>query len=427
MLHRVFALREGETAPVLLSTLLFWLLLTAYYLLRPLREEMGLAGGVDNLPGLFMITLAAMVLVAPLLGWLVRRYRREVFLPAALHFFAANLVLFYVALRFTSGDELVVVGRVFYVWLSVFNLCVLSLFWAFMVDGFGYERSRRLFGIVALGGTAGAIVGSGLTTLLVSAVGRHNLVLAALVLLEAAVACILVLSRRFYAAGYEPTAHEAPGGGILAGVTRTVKSPYLLGISAYIFLYSLTATFLYFEQARIIAANVVGRDARTAMFGQIDLWTNVLTLGCQLFLTGRLLRVLGAGLVLAMLPLAVGLGFAALGAWPTLTVLVIFQVARRAGNYALAKPARETLFTVLDREDRYKAKNFIDTFVYRGGDALGAGIFARITATGLVSVAWLAVPVAAVWLVVALALGRRQRTLARRRAADGGTGPATVS
>ncbi len=195
-------------------------------------------------------------------------------------------------------------------------------------------------------------------------------------------------------------------------MTRTLRSPYLLGISLYIFFYTLTATFLYFEQARIIAANVLGRDARAAMFGSIDLWTNVLTLGCQLFLTGRLLRKLGTGWILALLPLIVGVGFAALGAWPTLAVLVVFQVARRAGNYALAKPARETLFTVVPREDRYKAKNFIDTFVYRGGDALGAGIFARITSVGVVSVAWLAVPVAALWLVVALVLGRRQQRLA---------------
>jgi AAA family ATP:ADP antiporter len=428
---RVLALREGETAPVLLSTLLFWLLMTAYYILRPIREEMGLAGGVDNLPRLFLVTLGAMVLVAPLLGWLVRRHRREVFIPVAMRFFAANLVLFYFALRFAGPELMILTGRVFYVWLSVFNLCVLSLFWAFMADGFGYERSRRLFGIVAIGGTVGAVLGSGLTTFLVDVIGRHNLILVSLVLLEGAVRCVGALSRRFVADGFAPTAPATPepDGGVLAGVTRTVRSPYLLGISAYIFFYSLTATFLYFEQARIIADNVVGRDARAAMFGTIDLWANVLTLAGQLLLTGRLLRRLGSGPVLALLPVAVAAGFAALGAWPTLTVLVVFQVVRRAGNYALAKPARETLFTVVDREERYKAKNFIDTFVYRGGDALGAGIFARILATGVASVAWIAVPVAAAWAVVAVLLGRRQRSLAARAAPpEGAAAPgATVN
>jgi len=427
---RLLALREGETGPVLLSTLLFWLLMTGYYILRPIREEMGLAGGVDNLPRLFLVTLSAMILVAPLLGWLVRRFRREVFIPIALRFFAANLVLFYLALRFADGDTLVTTGRVFYVWLSVFNLCVLSLFWAFMADGFGYERSRRLFGIVAIGGTIGAVFGSGLTTFLVDVIGRHNLLLVSLVLLEGAVRCIGALSRGFAADGFAGAGAAAAetDSGILAGVTRTVRSPYLLGISAYIFFYSLTATFLYFEQARIVADNVVGRDARAAMFGTIDMWANVLTLAGQLLLTGRLLRRLGSGPVLALLPVAVAVGFAALGAWPTLTVLVVFQVVRRAGNYALAKPARETLFTVVDREERYKAKNFIDTFVYRGGDALGAAIFARILATGIASVAWIAVPVAAAWAAVALLLGRRQRELAAtgEPATAGAAPPAAV-
>jgi len=411
-IERLLALRGEETAPVLLSTLLFWLLLTAHYILRPLREEMGLNGGVENLPSLFMVTLSAMILVAPLLGWLVRSFRREVFIPVALWFFAANLLLFYAAMRLAHGDALVMAGRAFYVWEAVFNVCVLSLFWAFMADGFGYERSRRLFGIVAVGGTVGAVTGSALTTSLVESVGRPNLFLAAVVMLLGAAWTVRVLARVFDSGRTGRPGAGPAGGSILAGITRTLRSPYLLGISLYIFFYTLTATFLYFEQARIIAANVLGRDARAAMFGAIDLWTNILTLGCQLFFTGRLLKKLGTGWILALLPLIVGVGFAALGAWPTLAVLVVFQVARRAGNYALAKPARETLFTVVPREDRYKAKNFIDTFVYRGGDALGAGIFARITSVGVVSVAWLAVPVAAVWLATAMVLGRRQKQLA---------------
>lgn len=409
-------LERAETAPVLLSALLFYLLMTGYSILRPLREEMGLAGGVDNLPRLFLVTLGAMVLAAPLLGWLVRRHRREIFIPVAFRFFAVNLLLFFILLKTASGGLLVLAGRAFYVWLSVFNLFVLSLFWSFMADGFGYGRSRRLFGIVALGGTLGAMLGSGLTTLLVGVVGSHNLFLVAAAFLEGAVRCVGPLGRRFAqdASALDAAADSPSRGGILSGVTRTAGSPYLLGISAYIFFYSLTATFLYFEQAQIVAANVLGRAERAAMFGTIDFWANTLTLAGQLLLTGPMLRKLGSGPVLALLPLVVAAGFAAVGTWPTLTILVVFQVARRAGNYALAKPARETLFTVVDRSDRYKAKNFIDTFVYRGGDALGAGIFARITAggAGMVTVAWLAVPIALMWAAVAVYLGRRQRALA---------------
>ena len=414
VLGRRLGIDPRETRAVLWSALLFYLLLNSYYILRPLREEMGLAGGVDNLPRLFLVTLGAMALVAPLVGWMVRRFSREMFIPLALRFFAANLVLFYLLLRLGGDRPGMLAGRVFYVWVSVFNLVVVSLFWAFMADGFGYDRSRRLFGLIAAGGTLGAIGGSGTTSLMVGIVGRPNLMLLSALLLELAVRCVGTLAREFRR--LDPTGHPgAPSrrdGGIWAGITRTLASPYLLGISSYIFLYSLTSTFLYFEQARIVAEHIAGREARASLFGLIDLLTNALTLVCQVLLTGRLLRRLGSGPVLAVLPVATIAGFLALGAWPTLSVLVAFQVLRRAGNYALAKPARETLFTVVDREERYKAKNFIDTFVYRGGDALGAGISGRLI-PGLAA-AWPAVPAAAVWAVVAILLGRRQQRMAGR-------------
>jgi len=401
-----------EMKTVLLAALLYYLLLSSYYILRPLREEMGLAGGVENLPRLFMGTLVAMALVAPLVGWLVRRYSREVFIPVSLRFFALNLVAFFVAVKLGEDQPSMLTGRIFYVWVSVFNLCAVSLFWAFMADGFGYDRSRRLFGLVAAGGTLGAIGGSGTTSLLVGVVGRPNLMLLSALLLELAVRCVGAMVNEFRVLNptVPPAARDSGDGGILAGITRTARSPYLLGISSYIFFYSLTSTFLYFEQARIVAAEISGREARATVFGLIDLLTNVLTLGCQLLATGRLLRRLGGGPVLALLPVITASGFVVLGAWPTLTVLVAFQVLRRSGNYALAKPARETLFTVVGREDRYKAKNFIDTFVYRGGDALGAGLSSRLIPA--VGAAWVAAPAAVVWAGISLALGRRQKKLA---------------
>lgn len=404
-IQRALALREGETGPLILSCLLFWLLMSGYYILRPIRDEMGIAGGQDLLHTLFLVTLAVTALAAPAVGWLVRRFRREVFLPVALRFFALNLVIFYLALRFAGEGTLVWAGRVFYVWLSVFNLSALSLFWSFMADGMGYERSRRLFGIVAVAGTVGAVFGSGLTTLLVSAVGRPNLLLVAMVLIEAAARGIGPLSRRFDRAGGGEAAQ--PDTGILAGVTRTARSPYLLGIAGFLFCYTMSNTFLYFEKTRIVAESVSGSDARAAVLGEIDMWANLLTLVVQLLLTGRLLRSLGAGPLLLLMPLGFAGAFLALGAWPTLTLFIVLQTVLRAANYALAKPARETLFTVVPREDRYKAKNFIDTFVYRGGDAVGS----LVTQAAAV-IAWVAVPVAAGWALLAVYLGRRQRQLA---------------
>lgn len=416
-IERFLALREGETAPVLLSCLLFWLLMSGYYILRPIRDEMGIAGGQDLLHRLFLVTLAVTALAAPAVGWLVRRFRREVFLPAAMRFFALNLVIFYLALRFADPRTLVWAGRVFYVWLSVFNLSALSLFWSFMADGMGYERSKRLFGIVAVAGTLGAVFGAGLTTLLVKVVGRPNLLLVAMLLIEAAARGVGPLSRRFDAVGGH--AVPQPDTGILAGITRTVRSPYLLGIAGFIFLYTLMNTFLYFEKARIVAENVSGREARAAVLGSIDLWANLLTLAVQLLLTGRLLRRLGAGPLLLLLPIGFAGAFLALGMWPTLTLFIVLQTVLRASNYALAKPARETLFTVVPREDRYKAKNFIDTFVYRGGDATGS-----LVTAALGTIAWLAVPVAAGWALLAVHLGRRQRQLAAR---DPGRAPAAAA
>ncbi|HPF70461.1 MAG TPA: MFS transporter [Candidatus Krumholzibacteria bacterium] len=412
-LQRLFALREDETVPVLLSCLVFWLLMSGYYILRPIRDEMGIAGGQDLLHRLFLVTLAVTALAAPAVGWLVRRFRREVFLPAALRFFALNLVLFFAALKLADPVRLAWAGRVFYVWLSVFNLAALSLFWSFMADGFGYERGRRLFGMVAVAGTVGAITGSGLTTALVEAVGRPALLLAALVLIEGAARLVPVLSRRFDALAGDAPRPAAADSGILAGLTRIARSPYLAGTAAYVFLYTSLNTVLYFEKTRLVAAGVAGATARTAVLGSIDLWANGLTLVVQLLLTGRLLRRLGAGPLLVLLPVGFGGAFLALAIHPTLALFIVLQTVLRAANYALAKPARETLFTVVPREDRYKAKNVIDTFVYRGGDAAGSLITAGATAVAPVAVA-----AAAAWAALAVALGRRQRTLAAAPPAD---------
>jgi AAA family ATP:ADP antiporter len=419
LLQRTFKIQADEVSLVLLSALLFYTLMTAYNILKPIRDTMGLAGGVRELENLFLFTLGAMALLAPVFGFLVRRFRREKFIPLAYHFFAVNLLGFFIVLRLTD-DGLILIGRVFYVWVSVFNLFVLSLFWAFMADGFGYSRSRRVFGIIAIGGTLGSMLGSGVTRLFLGWLGEANLILLAILFLEGSIWLVKFLSPRFRAAGFrsegpgdQPVA-KTEGSGSLAGISLMFRSSFLGGIGSYIFLYTFIGTLLYFLRSDVVATLVPVRDDRTLLFADIYFWTNALTLFGQLFVTGRFLSRFGAGTALALLPVAIAVGALILGTAPTLGVLVVFEIIRRAGNYALVKPARETLFTLVDRNVRYKAKNFIDTFVYRGGDAVGALVFKLlgILGIGLVGTALITVPLSLVWGGVGIFLGRRQKRLA---------------
>ena len=418
LMTRMTGVRDEDLGAALLSGLFFFCVLCGYYILRPLREEMGLAGGVGNLPKLYLVNLGVMLVAAPLFGALVGRVRKRAFIPAVYRFFMLNMLAFFVLARLTSGTHEIALGRVFYVWVSVYNMWAVSLFWAFMADGFDLERSKRLFGFIAVGGTLGAIAGAAITANLVGALGRVNLILISVLLLEAAVQCVRRLGRLFEADTARPDWRgddDASRGGLLGGITATLRSPYLLGISAYLFLYSLSSTFLYFEQAHIIKAAVESREARAALFARIDLWVNLLTLTLQLGVAGRLIPRIGVGLTLTLLPALTVIGFLLLGWAPVLMVLVIFQVVRRAGNYALIRPARETLFTIVPLDQKYKAKSFIDTFVYRGGDALGAGVFDALirAGLGLAGIAFTAAPLALVWGAVGLTLGAAQRRLAR--------------
>jgi AAA family ATP:ADP antiporter len=333
-----------------------------------------------------------------------------------------------------GGDAEIWLGRVFYVWLSVFNMFVVSVFWAFLADGFVVSQSKRLFGLIAAGGSIGAIVGAWITAGLVDVVGRVHLLLFAVVFLECAVQCIRRLHHEFermrasdesidvsvvtQRREAERAAWRGPFGGALNGIGLTFRSPYLLGISGFLFFYSLCSTFLYFEQANIVAEAFESREARAATFAKIDLWVNVITLLTQLFLSGRVMRLLGIGATLVLLPVITAAGFATLGVAPTLAVLVVFQVLRRASNYALIRPARETLFTTVTREERFKAKNFIDTFVYRGGDSLGSLAFDGLTRLGLgmSGIAFVAVPIAGVWGLIGVWLGRKQSKMAAKAA-----------
>ncbi|ATM95644.1 Major Facilitator Superfamily [Yersinia frederiksenii] len=414
LLSKFVHIRPTEGRALAWSWLYIFALFLAYYVLRPIRDELGVAGGVRNLPWLFTGTLIAMLVVNPLFSYAVRRWPRERFIAIAYRFFMLNLLIFMVLLTVATPEQHVWIGRAFFIWVSVFNLFVVSVFWSFVVDVFDEEQGKRLFGFLAAGATLGGIAGSALASGFVETLGQNWLLLGSIVLLEVAVYASGRLSKvsDVFEHPLHGDSHRPVGGGIFAGMTRTFKSPYLLGIAVFILLYSVTSTVLYFHQAAMAEEHFTDRATRTAFFANIDFWVNVFTLIFQLFLTGRLMKWFGVALTLCTLPALSIFGFAALATTPSLGLFVALQVARRVSNFALARPAREVLFTSVPREDRYKTKNFIDTVVYRSGDQLASWSYAGLLAIGLsiTGIAIVAVPVSAVWLTLAYWLGRRQET-----------------
>lgn len=402
----------------------YFLVLAAYFVIRPIRDEMGVAGGVRNLPWLFLGTLLGMLLIHPLFTALVSRLPRRLFIPLSYTFFAANLIAFWLLFLTISEGAGIWAGRVFFVWTSVFNLFVVSIFWSLMADLFRPAQAKRLFGFVAVGGTVGAVGGSSVTAFLADRVGPTNLLL-----VSAAILGLAMLSARKLMSTVSrsridddplrpPTAQiERPvGGGVFDGIRTVFSSNYLLGIVGYMLLYTVTATILYFQQAEIVGVSFTDRAVRTVFFARIDLAVNILTALTQIFLTGRIVRRIGVALSLAALPLVCVLGFAALGVAPTLIAIAVFQVLRRSSNYAIARPCREMLYTVIPRSAKYKAKNFIDTSVYRFGDQVGAWSYAGLGALGLgaAAISLVAVPLAATWMLIGLWLGRQQREMATK-------------
>ena len=426
-LARVVAVRPGETRALCWSFGYFFCLLAGYYVLRPLRDEMGIAGGVRNLPWLFTATFLAMLAAVPVFGAVVAQLPRRRFIPLVYHFFVANIAIFWLLLTFDVTK--VQVARVFFVWISVFNLFAVSVFWSFMADLFASEQGKRLFGFIAAGGSAGALLGPALTVGLAVPLGPVNLLVVAMLLLEAAVLCATRLetaasqlkSEVSSPAAAEPSAPpEAAGlgGGWLAGIAMLLRSPYLAGIALWVALLSLAGTFLYFQQANIVAAASDDPAVRTRIFASIDLAIAILTILVQCLATGRLITRFGAGPAAAFLPLAFCLGFFVLAATPALWVVIAFQAAQRAANFAISNPAREVLFTVLAREEKYKAKNVIDIVVFRGADAASGWLFAALRGAGmdLGAISLATVPVTAAWLALALALGRAHERRTRESA-----------
>jgi AAA family ATP:ADP antiporter len=414
---RFSSIAPAERPAVFWAFLYFFCILCGYYMLRPLRDEMGILGGVKNLPWQFTATFVVMLLAVPAYSAVVARFPRRAIIPVVYRFCALNLLAFLAFDRLQISQ--VWVARVFFVWVSVFSLFVVSVFWSFMVDTFRAEQGKRLFGAVAAGGSLGAIAGPALAALLVKPFGRAALYVAVAFLLEAAVFCVgrlirWVLAHEAGDAGSAPD--RAVGGGVFAGFWLALRSPYLLAIAAMMLAYSVTSTFIYADQARIIEATVSDSSARTAVFARIDLWVNVVALVAQGVVTGWVLTTLGLAVALCVLPLLTAGGFVGLGLAPGLATLVVVQILRRGLQYGLERPSREVLYTAVTPEEKYKAKAFVDTVVFRGGDA--AAIWADHVVRALQPPIWAVTAamlvVCAGWTGLARFSARKHAELARR-------------
>ncbi len=412
-------LRRGEAVPVLVAGLFFFCILTALMLLRPARDALGMERGIDSIRWLFIGTAVVTLAVNPVFGWLVSRFRRLQFISATYAFFILSLGGFWALLVFAPGAVGARSGQVFYVWFSVFNLFVTMVFWALMADRFSSDQAKRVFALIAVGGTLGAIFGPWLAARLAEPLGTPNLLLVAALFLALGIAAAwwLVSLRPDSAvaqpATTAPVTDEAAriGGSPWAGIRALCGSPYLLGIAGYVLLMTVVATFIYFTRLQMVEAAAIDLDTRTRLLARIDMWTQVAVLVLQVTLTGHIIRRLGLSFALAALPVAMAIGFLGLAIYGSFLALVLLDATNRALQRGLARPARETLFTVVSREDKYKAKAVIDTFVYRAGDVLGAqteGLLGRLGLAlgGLVSVV---LPLALVWAALGLWLGCAQQ------------------
>ena len=408
-LLRVTRARADELPASLWSFVYFFALLAGYYVLRPIRDEMAIQVGQARLSELFTAVFLTMLAVAPVFGALTARFPRKALLPRLYGFFIANLGAFWTIFA-AGGEQSATVATAFFVWVSVFNLFAVSVFWSLMADLFDTAQAKRLYGFIAAGGTAGALAGPSLTAVFVTLVGARGMLIVSAAFLGVCVVAIVRLRAWAERTGASGAARdEAPlGGSMFAGLTDVARSPYLLGICLFLFGYSLLSTLLYFQQTALVPAAIADSAERTRLLALTDVAVNVLTLFLQLFAFGTLIARVGTTAMLAALPAVAIVGFAALAMNPVLATLIVFGVIRRAGEYAISKPTRETLFNVLPPEQKYKAKNVIDTLVHRTGDTASSWIFAGLKGAGLslTAMSWLAVPVAAMWLGVAVFLGR---------------------
>jgi len=427
LIKKLVNTKPGEVKALLWSFAYFFFLLSTYYMLLPLRDAMGIEGGTRNLPWLFAATLAATLITAPLQAAVAARLPRTKFVPVIYLFLVANMVVFWLLMN--SGVSKVGVARAFFVWITVFSVFTVSVFWSFMADLYSSEQSKRLFGFIGAGGSVGSILGPQITRHLVEPIGVANLLLIAGALLIAAVVC----ANRLEKAAAEAQAanpdfkaasagrQKAVGGGMFDGFPLLFKSSYLGGIGLWVFLLSFAGTMLYFVQAEVVAAAATDTATRTKIFAMIATWVGILSLVMQLTATGRIIPALGVGKAAALLPLVFIIGFAALMLSPVLLVVAGFQAVQRATNFGVANLARESLWTVVSREEKFKAKNIVDGTVFRGADAINAqvfNLFSKVLALSVPVIAGISAVIAVGWLLLSLVLGRQQEKRARAAKTD---------
>jgi len=413
--QRVMPATPRERGAALWSFAYFFALLAGYYVLKPIRDQMGIAGGTKNLPWLLTATFVTLLVAQPFYGALVARLPRAKFIPVVYHFFVANLLLFWLALLLDI--EKMIVARVFFVWVSVFNLFAVAVFWSFMADMFTAEQGKRLFGFIGAGGTAGGLLAPIVVKgWLWASFDPAGLLIVSAVFVELAVFCVYRIGRLTKPQTQVAPEEQRVGGSIFAGLIALIRSPYLLGVAGWVSLLSFGATVLYMAQAELVSTTVHGAAAQTNFFASIDLTVNLLTLATQVVATASFLKRFGIGVAAAALPAAYVAGFAVLAVSPVLAVVFALQVVQRWMNFAIANPARHLFFTVVGREEKYKAKNVIDVVVYRGSDSLYGWVYHSLQAFGLKlgAVALCMLPVAVGWAALSIALGRTQE----RRAAE---------
>lgn len=399
---------EKEGAAFIWSFFYFFSILMAYFILRPIRDAMGIASGVGFLPWLFTGTFFVMLGVMPIYGALVSRFPRHKFIPYVYVFFILNILLFWYF--FANNIRMDIVAQIFFIWLSVFNVFVVSIFWSFMVDIYKSGDSKALFGMIASGGTIGSIVGPSVVTFLTDSLGTESLLLISATVLSFSIVCIFKLvGLRKEALGKDVEDEKAIGGGMLDGLLEIFKSRYLMGVTGMVFLLSLTATFAYFQQGDMIYSTYTETDERVKVFGMIDLYVSIGALIFQVLIAGPVLSNYGIKGGIIILPIITVFGFVLLAVSPTIGVFIIFQTLRRASEYGMFVPSRENMFSVVSREEKYKAKNFIDTVVFRGGDVANSWFYNMLNSgfgLSISKIAMIGVPIAAIWGIMGWKLGQ---------------------
>lgn len=435
--ERFANVRREEIGPLIAAAVYFFCVLTSNQMLRPARDALGMQDGMDELRWLFMVTLVFTLLFNPLFGLLVSRYRRIAFVATTYLFFGANLLVFYALLVLAPQGIGLVTGYVFYVWQAVFTLFLTMVFWAVMADRFSLEQSKRLFPVIAVGGTLGALFGPALAALSVGRVGTPGLLLISAGFLVVAVLAAWTVMRlqperaKLQAVGEGGDASQQEddnraviGGSAWQGFGSVFRSKYLLGIAGFVMITTILATYVYFTRLQMVAALGDDLDMRTGVLARIDFLRQGATFLVQALIAGHVIRRFGVPFALTLLPITAAFGFVGLAIVGGLAAFLVLDVAFSAVQRGITRPARETLWTIVGREEKYKAKAFIDTFVYRGGDAVGAPTEGLVTRLGgLAALSAVVAPLAIVFGALGVWLGLTQRRIVRERSMAGEQAP----